>query len=67
VALFLFICNQNGIIVLQWIALEFHAPRMIHAALAGNPAHWLSLVGTAVLATGWASLAVVLFRTRGWQ
>lgn len=67
VALFLFICQQIGEGVLPWVALEYHAPRMIHAALAEDHGRWISLAGATVLACGWASLAVVLFRKRGWQ
>jgi hypothetical protein len=69
VALLLLICQQNGIGGLPWLFLEYHGPRMIHAALADNITiwRWFSLVGTTALSLGWAVLAVVLFRQRGWQ
>jgi hypothetical protein len=69
VALVLFVCQQNGIPGLPLLALEYHAPRLIHTALAAvvTSESWKSLAGTAVLAGGWATLAVVLFRKRGWQ
>jgi hypothetical protein len=68
-ALFLLICQQNGFGFLANLALEFHAPRVIHAVLADNFqfGHLVSLCAMGALAIGWASLAVVLFRRRGWQ
>ncbi len=69
VALFLFICQQGGIIILPDLALEYHLPRMLHAVL-GNTVewyHWLHLLGATALALGWAGLATILFRERGWQ
>src|SRR5262249_1258154 len=33
VALLLFICQQNGIPGLPYLAIEYHGPRMLHAAL----------------------------------
>src|SRR5262249_50737113 len=69
VALLLFICQQNGIPGLPYLALEYHCPRMLHAVL-GNQVywyHWWHLVGAAGLAVGWAGLATILFRQRGWQ
>ena len=46
VALLLFICQQNGIPGLPYIALEFHGPRILHAAITGNVgyAHWMHLI-----------------------
>ena len=69
VALILFICQQNNIPLLPGIALEYHGPRMLHAALTGSVLwyHWLHLLAAAGLAVGWAVLAGVLFRRRGWQ
>jgi hypothetical protein len=69
VALLLFICQQNQIPALPYLALEYHGPRMLHAALTNAvlPYHWLHLCATAGLAVGWAVLAAVLFRRRGWQ
>jgi hypothetical protein len=69
VALLLFICQQNGIPGLPYLALEYHCPRMIHAALAGQVSwhHWWSLAATTMLAIVWATVATSLFRRRGWQ
>jgi hypothetical protein len=69
VALILFICQQNNIPGLPLLALEYHSPRMVHAALTGSVLwyHWLHLLGAAVLAAVWAGAAAVQFRRRGWQ
>jgi branched-subunit amino acid transport protein len=69
VALFLFVCQQTEIPQLSNIALEFHAPRMLHAALADAVLlqHWVHLAASVLLAAGWCTLAMVLFRRRGWQ
>jgi hypothetical protein len=64
-----FICQQNDIPGLPYLALEYHCPRMIHAALsnAHPPYLWGHLVGASVLAVFWAMLAAGLFRRYGWQ
>jgi hypothetical protein len=69
VALVLFICQQNGIPGIPYLALEYHCPRMLHAALTDSVLwyHWLNLLAAALLAAGWAVLATVLFRRQGWQ
>jgi hypothetical protein len=69
VALFLLVCQQYRIPFLPYLALEYHCPRMLQAALAGQVAryHWGSLGGAAILAGVWAYAAVVLFQRRGWQ
>jgi hypothetical protein len=69
VALLLFICQQNGIGGLPYLALEYHGPRMIHAALTDSVLwyHWGNLAGAAVLAVAWVAVATVLFRRYGWQ
>jgi hypothetical protein len=69
VALLVFICQQNNIPGLPYLALEFHCPRMLHAALANQWAwyHWGNLLGVTLLAIFWLGLASVLFRRRGWQ
>jgi hypothetical protein len=66
-ALFALICQQNNIPFL--IALEYHAPRMLNAALADKVMwyHWGNLAGALVLATIWTTVAAMLFRRRGWQ
>ncbi len=69
VALLLFICQQNQIPGLSYLALEYHGPRMLHAALTGQVLwyHWFNLAAAAVLGIGWALAAGILFRRRGWQ
>jgi hypothetical protein len=69
VALVLLVCQQNNIEYLPRLALEYHAPHILHATLTNQlqPDHWWNLAASAGLATAWALLAVVLFRRRGWQ
>ncbi len=69
IALILFICQQNGIPGIPYLALEFHGPRVLHAAIVGNPEpeHWLHLAAAAGLAGCWMTAAGWLFRRRGWQ
>jgi hypothetical protein len=69
VALILFICQQNGIVGLPYLALEYHCPRMLHAALTDSVGsdHWGHLAGASILGAIWAGLAAVLFRRQGWQ
>lgn len=69
VGLLLFICQQNDIRLLPYLALEYHCPRMIHAVLGDAVLwyHWGHLAGAALLACVWAVAATVLFRRCGWQ
>ena len=69
VSLLLFICSTNGIPFLSNLAIEFHGPKILHAAVtqAVEPSHWLHLLATFVLGTFWMALAGWLFRWRGWQ
>jgi hypothetical protein len=69
VALLLFICRQNNIVALPYLALEYYCPRVLHAAISGAvyPYHWGNLAGACVLATIWVTVAAVLFRRWGWQ
>jgi hypothetical protein len=69
VALLLFICQQNNIPGLPYLALEYHCPRMLHAALTEGVRlyHWGHLAGAASLSVLWAGLAAFLFRRHGWQ
>lgn len=69
VALILLICQQNQIPVIPHLALEYHCPRMLQAALANEPL-WYSLghlLGAFALGLLWAGAAAYLFRRRGWQ
>jgi len=54
---------------LQYAAVEYFAPRILHAATTGKiePYHWWNLAGAVVLAVVWLTVAVRLFRRRGWQ
>src|SRR5262245_16447622 len=69
VALVLIVCQQNNITRLPALAIEYHAPHVLHATLTNQlrPEHWWNLGASAALAIAWALLAVVLFRRRGWQ
>jgi hypothetical protein len=69
VALLLTVCMQNGVPGLPWLALEYHGPNLIHAALtdAVRTTHWLQLAASSGLALAWAAAAGVLFRRCGWQ
>jgi hypothetical protein len=69
VALLLFICQQNNIPFLPYVALEYHCPRVLHAALSDAiySYHWGNLAGAYALALVWLVAATVLFRRRGWQ
>ena len=69
VALILFICQQNSIPGLPYLAIEYHGPRVLHAAITGviQPMHWLHLMAVMLLAAAWIVSATVLFRRRGWQ
>lgn len=69
VSLFLFICSTNGIPFLPYAAVEFHGPRILHAAVEGSveSRHWKHLLAAFVLAGCWLTAAGWLFRRRGWQ
>jgi len=69
VSMVLLICSTNGIPVIPYLAVEYHGPRILHAALSGDvyPYHWLHLIGAIALACVWLFAAGWLFRRRGWQ
>lgn len=69
VSLLLLVCTQNQIPVLPYLALEFHGPKIVHAAVTGeiDSKHWGNLFACGGLAVGWMTLAGWLFRKRGWQ
>jgi hypothetical protein len=69
VSMVLLICMTNNIPFLSNLAVEYHGPRILHAALSGTVAsyHWLHLIAAAVLAGIWLVAAGWLFRRRGWQ
>ncbi len=69
VSMILLICSTNGIPFLPYLAVEYHGPRILHAALAGevHTGHWGHLGGAVALAVVWLTAAGWLFRRRGWQ
>lgn len=69
VSMVLLICATNGIPFLSNLAVEYHGPRILHAALSGTVQHyhWLHLAGALVLAFAWLFAAGWVFRRRGWQ
>ncbi len=69
VSLVLVIASTNGIPFISNLALEYHVPRVLHAALSGTvqSSHWLHLLAAMGLAAIWLFLAGWLFRRRGWQ
>lgn len=69
VSLVLIIASTNGIPLISNFALEYHVPRVLHAALSGTvqSSHWLHLLAAMGLATVWLCVAGWLFRRRGWQ
>ena len=68
-ALLLVVCRRGGLPGVAHLFLEYHSPRLLHAALEGTAgwSDWGELAGAAVLASAWAGLATWLFRRRGWQ
>lgn len=69
VAMVLLICQQHNITYIPYLAIEFHAPQVLHATLTNQtqPFHWYNLTASMVLAVGWVMAAGYLFRKRGWQ
>jgi hypothetical protein len=69
VTMLLFICQYAGVPALPNLALEYHCPRILQAAVANTVVwyHWLHLVGAGALALCWSGLATFLFRRQGWQ
>ncbi len=68
-SMILLICSINGIPYVPYLALEYHGPRILHAALSGDvhSYHWAHLIGAIGLATAWLFAAGWLFQRRGWQ
>jgi hypothetical protein len=69
VSMILLICSTNNIPYLSNLAVEYHGPRILHAALSGevHPRHWGHLLGAVLLGFAWLGGAGWLFRRRGWQ
>ncbi|VTS02472.1 membrane protein : : ABC2_membrane_3 [Gemmata massiliana] len=69
VSMLLLICSINGIPFLSYLAVEFHGPRILHAALSGavQTSHWKHLAAALGLAVAWLFAAGWVFKRRGWQ
>jgi hypothetical protein len=69
VSMVLLICSTNNIPFVPYLAVEYHGPRILHAALSDSVQyyHWLHLIGALGLAAAWLAAAGWLFRRRGWQ
>ncbi|MFN4258165.1 MAG: ABC transporter permease [Gemmataceae bacterium] len=69
VTLILFICQQNQLVVVQFLFLEYHTPRILRAAFAHRVTseYVRNLIGAFVLTLLWLTVATYLFRKRGWQ
>jgi hypothetical protein len=69
VSMVLLICSTNGIPFVSNLAVEYHGPRILHAAMSDsvNSDQWLHLIAALGLATAWLIAAGWLFRWRGWQ
>lgn len=69
VALVLLVCQQNNVTFIPRMALEYHAPHLLHATMTNQlrPEHAWNLLASAGLACAWALVAVIMFRRRGWQ
>jgi|SRR5579883_304692 len=69
VSMVLLICSTNHIPYLSYLAVEYHGPRILHAALSNtvDHTHWLNLLAALLLAGAWLFAAGWVFRRRGWQ
>jgi hypothetical protein len=69
VALVILVTSLVGVPGIPLLMIEYHLPKTLQAALDGSvqPAHWLNLAITAMLAFAWLFAGLVLFRRRGWQ
>lgn len=68
-ALFMVTVQLNQIPFLAQLVLENHTTQIFHAALSDSVqfVSWLHLIAAGLLSIGWATLATILFRKRGWQ
>ena len=69
IALLELICRHAEIPWLAAVTLEYHGPRLLHAVLTDTVAsyHWGNVAALAGLAGLWCSMAVLFFRSLGWQ
>ncbi|MCI0704620.1 MAG: ABC transporter permease, partial [Planctomycetia bacterium] len=69
VSMVLLVCAVNNIPYLSYLAVEYHGPRILHAALSGTVqlTHWRQLLAALALAAVWLFAAGRIFKRRGWQ
>jgi ABC-2 family transporter len=69
ISMILLICQQNSIWLPPQLALEYHGPRLMHAAITHSIEKYqpLQLGWTAILAIGWNVAAWTCFKRFGWQ
>jgi hypothetical protein len=69
VALLVFAAQRAGLTGLCQVFLEYHVPPLVLAAFDGNAsaAHWRALALSAILATAWFAVAVMVAQWRGWR
>jgi hypothetical protein len=74
VSMLLTICSLNNIPILPYFTVEYFGPRILHAAITSavnntelTKTNWWNLLGAAILGVAWLTVAVRLFRRRGWQ
>jgi hypothetical protein len=69
ISMVMLICQQNNILFIPVLFLEYHAPHILHAVITDQmrPEHGLHLATSAMLSLCWALLAVAMFQRRGWQ
>jgi hypothetical protein len=69
VALFLFICQQAHMKGIAGLAVEYHVPRLLTAALshAASGSIWMHVSAAALLGCAWCVIGYVLFWKRGWR
>lgn len=69
VSMVLLICATNNIPFVSNLAVEYHGPRILHAAMSQtvDHTHWLHLIAALGLACVWLIAAGWIFRRRGWQ
>jgi len=69
ISMFMLIFQQNQVPVLPHFFLEYHGPRLLHAAITNDieRIHYYELVMAAALGVLWNMVATITFRRFGWQ
>jgi len=69
VALLILICQQNNLAFIAIVFVEYHGPKIVHAAISAEVGRvdWLHLLAAWILAIAWCAVAVRMFRRQGWQ